>query len=292
MKSEYLDTIIEKRNQTTGLKVVFVDVKSYSKRRSQTQVDVVSAFMECLTEAKQEVSREFVVFAQDNNVNFKTDIIVLPTGDGAAIGFPFEGLHEIHLSFAKALLKAAYKRTSAVKCDKFEDQGWCNCHPHFKIKIGIDEGKGIIYKDLNENYNIAGNVINMAARVMGQGDAGQIVFTESAYDQLIDLVDDPHLDEKFTKYTEVKIKHGLAITICQYVDSGLDYLNSSPPADLVLAQRAKAAIETLFKTGIPSPFSIGDAHTNTTAIIELMEKMGQVMGQLGAPAINIDSKRE
>lgn len=294
MNSEYLNTIIDKRNQTTNLQLVFVDVKSYSKRRSQIQVEVVRAFMNALNEAKSEVSKDYLKFAQDNEVNFKTDIIVLPTGDGAAIGFPFEGLHDIHLSFAKSLLKAVATHNSKSKCEKFEEAGWCNCHASFKLKIGVDEGKGILYRDINGNYNIAGNVINMASRVMNQGDSGHIFMTENAYEQLIDMIDDPHLDERFRKYEGIKIKHGLEINVFQYINEGEPYINSQPPSDLVLAQRAKAAMTSLSKFGFPAP-PAGGAESNKMAMVELMEKMGQIFSDasiidIGKPKNTIEPR--
>ncbi len=57
--SKFLDAILEKHNRIASQKVVFVDVVAYSKRRSQTQAEVVDAFTLCLKEALKGVSRQY-----------------------------------------------------------------------------------------------------------------------------------------------------------------------------------------------------------------------------------------
>lgn len=236
--SEYIENIISRQNRTANIKVVFTDVQSYSKRRSQAQIAVVDAFMECLNKALKVTSQKYIEYAQSNNINFQTDIIALPSGDGAAIIFPFEGLHDIHLFFASRLLEEVKKNNDNANCEKFNENDWCNCHNAFNLCIGISEGKGILYKDINDSYNIAGNAINLAARVMGQAEKNQIIFTEDAYRQIIDMVDDPNLDEKFREFIGVSIKHNLKINVYQYIEKN-DAINSNLPNDLVMAQRLR-----------------------------------------------------
>ncbi len=74
------------------------------------------------------------------------------------------------------------------ECEKFNSFGWCNCHNKFNVKIGISEGRGIIYKDFNQNYNLAGSMINMASRLLSEANRNQILLTQEAYKQIIDLV--------------------------------------------------------------------------------------------------------
>src|SRR5579883_3218564 len=191
MPSNHLDEILSRQNRTTNLQVVFMDIEKYSQRRTLTQIDVIDAFTVCLRNSLSEISKKYVNYSQENGINFKEDIITLPTGDGAAVVFTFNGLHSIHLDFAKTVLQQVFDHNSRHMCPKFAAQGWCNCHSSFFVRIGISEGKGVLYHDVNSRYNVAGNVINMAARVMGQADRSQIVFTEEAYRQIIDLIDDP-----------------------------------------------------------------------------------------------------
>jgi hypothetical protein len=44
---------------------------------------------------------------------------------------------------------------------------------------------------------------------MGKAEANQIIFTEQAYRQLIDMVDNPNLDDEFREFTGINIKHGV-----------------------------------------------------------------------------------
>lgn len=103
--SRHLDQIITHHHHVTTLQVVFVDVEKYSKRRTQTQAQVIEKFTESLNEALTEVSKDYIKYSQDNDLNLREDTIVIPTGDGAAIGFSFDGIHDIHLWLGLKLLR-------------------------------------------------------------------------------------------------------------------------------------------------------------------------------------------
>jgi class 3 adenylate cyclase len=192
-ESQHLSQIMEKHNRIANMQVVFTDIEKYSMRRTQAQIDVIDALMQCMKDALASISKTYIEYSQSRALNFQSDIITLPTGDGAATVFTFDGLHDIHLSFALSLLESAQSLRDKESCAKFKDEGWCNCHPYFNLRIGISEGKGIIFKDLREQYNVAGGVVNMSARIMGLGDRNQIMFTQEGYNQIVDMVDDPHL---------------------------------------------------------------------------------------------------
>jgi hypothetical protein len=66
---------------------------------------VVDSFTACLREALNQTAKSYIDYVQANNLNFGTDVIKIPTGDGAAVIFSFEGLHDIHLNFARELLR-------------------------------------------------------------------------------------------------------------------------------------------------------------------------------------------
>src|SRR5688572_8995222 len=218
---------MKKHDRVANLQVVFVDVEKYSKRRTSVQISLIDEFTACLRNALTEVSQRYIEFIQKNDLNLQNDMITLPTGDGAAIVFSFEGLHDIHLAFVKALLKRVHEHNNKNACNEFLENGWCNCHANFNLRVGISDGKGLIYRDLRQGYNVAGDVINMAARVMWAAGRNQVVFTEHARDQLIDLVDDPSLHKHFVLYPQITIKHGIKPNIYQYVEE-LEYLNSDP----------------------------------------------------------------
>lgn len=260
MSSKLIDSIIDTKNRSTNLKIVFVDVVAYSQRRSQTQAQVIDALMKSLEKARSETAKNYIQYCEDNGVNFRSDLILIPSGDGAAVCFPFEGMHDVHLFFAKQILKEVHAANSASHCAKFGEQGWCNCHANFNLAVGVSEGKGIIYRDVNDNYNVAGTVINLAARVMNLAERSQIIFTEDAYRGLIDVVNDPAMDEKFFQFKDVSIKAGQKINIFQYVETGADYLNVAPPKPVAIQQKANEAMKAMERIGfsMPSPHETPD----------------------------------
>jgi class 3 adenylate cyclase len=233
-KSKILDAVLEKENRTAPLKVVFVDVHAYSKRRARTQAEVVDAFMACLKEALERLSRQYAGITRADGLDFQDDVIAIPSGDGAAVVFPFAGLFTVHLDFAKALLDVVHSHNKATGCEKFVAHGWCNCHPAFNLSVGVSDGQGVIYRDLNGNYNVAGNVINMAACVRQLAGPGRILFTEEAHNKIIDMVDNPYLDENFRQFDSVGIKHGRRINVYQYMEPDCDSIDSSAPKELAL----------------------------------------------------------
>jgi class 3 adenylate cyclase len=187
--SVHLDNIIKNHGGRSNLQVVFVDIEKYSKRRGRIQNEAIGYFSSFLREALEEVSQKYVDYSQKNNLNLKEDTIILPTGDGAGIVFSFDGLDEIHLEYAKALLKKVYDFNEENKCERISRDGYCNDHPNFNLRVGISAGDGLIYRDVNDRYNAAGDVVNMAARVMDLADRNQIVFTDQARAKFFEMVD-------------------------------------------------------------------------------------------------------
>ena len=91
-ESDYLKNIISVKKGAINLQVVFVDISNYSKRKSTIQKRVINNFTNISQDALESISQMYIKYAQDNNLNFVTDIIKIPTGDGLAIIFPFEPL--------------------------------------------------------------------------------------------------------------------------------------------------------------------------------------------------------
>lgn len=270
MSSVFLDNIIKNSNRCTNLQVVYFDVVRYSERRTQNQINIIDSFMECIKNALSDTSKAYLDYCQKNNVNFSKDIIYSPAGDGAAIIFPFEGLHNIHLFFAKSLLNHI-SLTNSNDCEKFNKDNWCNCHKYFSVRVGISEGKGIIYKDINDNYSVAGNVINLAARVMSFANYNQIIFTENAYKQIIDLDDKPDLINNFIEFRNVKTKHSKELNIYIYREEELGYINSNPDDDLVALNRIDSIMENM--NDLKINFSPKDRKINGSNLADFMESM-------------------
>lgn len=244
-ESKHLNRILNQKNRTASVQIVFVDIVKYSKRRTQLQVAVIDRFTECVRMALDATAKQYIDYIQQNEVNFYADTIKVPTGDGVALGFSFDGLHRVHLDFSLNLLREVVAQGEKENCDKFAIDGWCNCHSIFGIRIGISDGKAVIYKDLNGSYNVAGNVINMAARIMAMGDAGTVLFTQEAYKQLIDMVDDPTLVDRFAGYCGIKIKHGEKIDVYQFLGETGAGVNPNISKDLELHIRGQNVIDGL-----------------------------------------------
>ncbi len=219
--SEHLDNIIKKHEGVADLKVVFVDVEKYSKRRTKIQNQVIDKLSSFLKTALLEVSKQYTEYTQNNHLNLNEDSILLPTGDGAGVVFSYDGLEEIHLDYAKALLRMVFQYNSEGACTSFAENGYCNDHAFFNVRIGISSGRGLIYRDVNDRFNVAGDVINMAARVMNLADRNQIVFTDEAHRKIIDLVDKLAPDDQFMRYPQVRLKHDVVMDVYQYLGEGV-----------------------------------------------------------------------
>ena len=226
-RSSYLEHIIAtQQNSACNMQVVFVDIVAYSKRKSHAQINVINAFQACLEAAIAATAEQFHEFLRDKQLSLRDNLILIPAGDGAAVGFPFGALRDAHLVFATALLTAIGIRRAAADCSVFRrNRGWCDCHDAMNVRIGISEGQLIVYKDINDNFNVAGTTVNVAARVMSIAQDNQIFFSEYAYRQILDMV--PRVAARFIEYRDVEVKHGLLLNVYQYADKSVKYLASS-----------------------------------------------------------------
>lgn len=206
MNGAYLESIVEKQQGITHLYVTFCDVESYSRRATRTQASVVAALTMLLRETVGGLTAAREPLEAATKVEFLSDVIVIPTGDGAAIVFPFLGIPDIHLTFARMLVDAASARVMRAECEDFLKQGWCNCHDCFNLRIGLSEGIGIIYKDVNGRFNAAGRVINLASRVMNTAGRNEIVVTDEGYRELKELLPVGSQISQFSQPIEVVVK--------------------------------------------------------------------------------------
>jgi class 3 adenylate cyclase len=197
------------------MQVVFVDMVSYSRRKSHVQVKVINAFTETIEKALLHMARQYIE-TQEDDIQIRRDVVLLPAGDGAGIAFPFDDSRDMHITFASELLRLVGEANKAIHCEKFREHGWCDCHNGFLLRCGISQGNLILYKDLNDNYNIAGDTVNMAARVMDLADANQIFLTHAVHNHLVDLGFREESD--FRLYSQVKIKHDVLLDVYQYID--------------------------------------------------------------------------
>jgi hypothetical protein len=139
-------------NRTFICSVVFLDVVEYSRKPVAEQIFFKERLNTLLTEALANVA--------------PNDRIILDTGDGAALSFlgdPEDALY-VSLSLREALQLP-------------QPPG-----PELKIRLGINLGPVRLVKDINGQPNIIGDGINVAQRVMGFSEPGQIMVSRSFYE--------------------------------------------------------------------------------------------------------------
>ncbi|MCK9201025.1 MAG: adenylate/guanylate cyclase domain-containing protein [Gallionella sp.] len=144
----------DRGNKTIMCSVFFLDIVAYSKKSVAGQISLKERFNSYLSEAIRDVP--------------VADRIILDTGDGAAINF---------LGDVEDALKAALSLRESLL--KKEDPGSDN---PLLVRMGINLGPVRLVRDINGQPNIVGDGINVAQRVMGFADAGQVLVSRSYYD--------------------------------------------------------------------------------------------------------------
>jgi hypothetical protein len=185
----------------TPIKYIFLDIVKYTKGRTRNaQRDII--------EALNPIVRKSV---EDFDIP-EEKRIYLPTGDGMCIALldinkPFDIHLQIALRILKGLSKHNKKNTQKMR--------------QFDVRIGINDGEDLTYTDINHRRNVAGDGINMAARIMGVADKRQILVGDSVFKA---LQGDDKYESSFKSYIAT-VKHDLQIPVHQFVaprHEGLD----------------------------------------------------------------------
>jgi TolB-like protein/Tfp pilus assembly protein PilF/class 3 adenylate cyclase len=133
--------------------VLFIDIVGYSKLRTNEQ----SAQIETLREIVRGTGQYRTAEAEGK-------LLRLPTGDGGALAFR---------NSPEAPVLCAEEIAKALKS-----------HPEIRVRMGIHSGPVNEVTDLNEQANVAGAGINVAQRIMDCGDAGHILVSKHAAEDL------------------------------------------------------------------------------------------------------------
>jgi KaiC/GvpD/RAD55 family RecA-like ATPase/class 3 adenylate cyclase len=141
--------------------------------------------------------------------------IILPTGDGMAIGFMLNP--ELPLQLSIQLHKELDRYNHSKKISEEDILG---------VRIGLATGPVFIVSDINNNQNIWGPGIILARRVMDLGDSGHILIADILAEQLIALKDEYRV--MINPIGNYRIKHGQ--TIKMYSAYSQDFGNPDPPA--------------------------------------------------------------
>ena len=151
----------EHGNKTIMCSVLFLDIVEYSKKTVSGQIALKDCFNSLLSTAIHTVPLD--------------DRIILDTGDGAAVSFlgDVEDALKVALSFRQGMLAEGIK-----------------LEPPLRARLGINLGPVRLVKDINGQPNIMGDGINVAQRVMGFANDGQILVSRSYFDAVSRLSTD------------------------------------------------------------------------------------------------------
>jgi TolB-like protein/Tfp pilus assembly protein PilF/class 3 adenylate cyclase len=177
--------------------VLFIDIVGYSKLRTNEQ------------SAQVEKLREIVrATEQFRASDAEGKLLRLPTGDGGALAFR---------NSPEAPVLCAEEIARALKS-----------HPEIRVRMGIHSGPVNEVTDLNEQANIAGAGINIAQRIMDCGDAGHILVSKHAAEDL-EQYDQwhPYLHD----LGECEVKHGERLHVVNFYNDQIG--NSAVPTRCV-----------------------------------------------------------
>jgi class 3 adenylate cyclase len=121
-------------------------------------------------------------------------LVRLPTGDGMALVF---------FTNPEASAQCALQISEAL-----QGKPQLKEMPHLRLRMGINTGPVSGLADINDKSNIAGAGINLAQRVMDLDDAGHILLSKRAAEDLLQYRHwEPHLHD----LGEFGVKHGVKI---------------------------------------------------------------------------------
>jgi KaiC/GvpD/RAD55 family RecA-like ATPase len=140
--------------------------------------------------------------------------IILPTGDGMAIGFLMNPELPLKLSMQLHQKLRNYNQNKKANEDSIN------------VRIGISSGPVFIVSDIRGNQNVWGPGIIVARRVMDLGDSMHILLADPLAGQLIGLKDEYRMHIR--PITNYEIKHGQRITL--YSAYSQDFGNPNLPS--------------------------------------------------------------
>ena len=189
--------------------VLFVDLVGYSKMLIDDQREILRQM--------NEVIRGTPHFREAEAAQ---KVIPLPSGDGMALVF---------LSKPEDPVECALEISEALQK-----------YPQIKMRLGVHSGAVSGVADVNERSIVAGAGINMAQRVMDLGDAGHILLSKRAAEDLLQYRQwEPYLHF----LGECEVKHGLTIRIFNLYTEKLG--NPQLPEKLKQRFRKQAAARRL-----------------------------------------------
>jgi len=173
---------VKKEIQLEIAHVLFIDIVAYSKLLTNDQREI-----------QQQLNQVVRATAQFRVAETEGKLVRLPTGDGMALVF---------FTNPEAPIQCAVEISEALKS-----------YPQLRLRMGIHSGPVSDVVDVNDRSNIAGAGVNMAGRVMGCGDAGHILLSKRAADDLAEYRQwQPHLHE----VGACEVKHGVKLSVVNF----------------------------------------------------------------------------
>jgi len=152
--------------------------------------------------------------------------IVLPTGDGMAIGFYSSVESPLLLSMQLHSKLFDYNRNASDEQGEIASEGE---RDKLGIRIGLGSGPVFIVNDIKGNQNVWGPGIILSRRVMDIGDNRHILLSGNMAETLISLRDEYR--RVIQPIGDYQIKHGQTIKI--YSAFSDSFGNPNPPAKLL-----------------------------------------------------------
>ena len=185
--------------------VLFMDVVGYSKLLINDQKELQQKLTEIVRNTESFRAAEAA-----------GRLIRVPAGDGMALVF---------FNSPEAPVECAIEISKTLKKN-----------PEIQLRMGIHSGPVNELRDVNDRANIAGAGINIAQRVMDCADAGHILLSKRAAE---DLAQSRHWQPHLHDLGECGIKHGLNLAVVNFFTDEVG--NPDVPQKIRQAQQERAA---------------------------------------------------
>src|SRR5438552_3511081 len=201
-----MSTNIKKEIELEIAHVLFLDIVGYSKlsvNEQHARVDEVNGIVR--------LSEQFQKAEAANR------ILKIPTGDGMALVF--------------------YKSPEEPAQCAFEISRALKDNQRLQLRMGIHSGPVSGVVDVNERTNVAGAGINLAQRVMDCGDAGHILLSKHAAEDLEEYEQwRPLLHDLGT----CEVKHGIRVAVTNLYSDEVG--NPQLPSNLQAVRKHRARV--------------------------------------------------
>src|SRR6266581_6064949 len=164
--------------------VLFIDIVDYSKLSINEQRSAVD-----------ELTRIVRATEQFQKAEASERLVKIATGDGVALVF---------YTSPEAPVRCAVELSRALKD-----------HPRLRVRMGIHSGPVSGVVDVTGRANLAGAGLNLARRVMNCGDAGHILLSKRAAE---DLEQYDHWRPLLHDLGSCEVKHGMRIAVMNLYD--------------------------------------------------------------------------